>query len=190
MNGDFIMNKNEKRKEIKQKQSILSPEYCHFADKAICNRILSLHEFQTADVIFCYISMENEIDTRPIIENAWMMKKKVAVPKCTKKGCMELYQIHSYEDLEAGKYGIPEPKSKCLPVPPNTIDFAVIPCLSCDLEGWRLGHGGGYYDRYLEHTDFITAVVCRHQLLSECICHETHDNRMNIVVTEEIMRFL
>ena len=184
------MNKIEKRKEIKQMQKKLTSEYCHFADMKICDSIINLDEFKKSKTIFCFINLENEINTRPIIEQAWTMGKSIAVPKCTGQGIMELYNINSYDDLESGSYGIREPKKSCPCVSPEQIDFAVIPCISCDLNGWRLGHGGGYYDRYLEHTTFMTAVICRQAVLSESIPHENYDRRMNIVVTEETVRYI
>lgn len=178
------MDKHTQRKEIRSRIKNLTPEYCLISDKAIFRSIVSLPAYQDASCIFCYINVGREINTRPIIQHAWAAGKRVAVPRCTSKGIMKLFEIRSWDDLETGKYKIPEPKTYCTPIPPSEIDFAIIPCLSCDRKRNRLGHGGGYYDRYLMNAAYQTAAVCREQLLSNHICHESHDRPVDMVITE------
>lgn len=179
------MDKHTQRKEIRHRMKNLAASYCQTADAAISGSILDLSEYQKASCIFCYISVGKEVDTRPVIEHAWSAGKRVVVPKCTGKGIMELFEIHSYDDLEPGSYNIPEPKPYCTPASPSEIEFAMIPCLSCDRERNRLGHGGGYYDRYLANAAFTTAAVCREELLLDQVCCEPHDQTVNMVVTEK-----
>lgn len=178
------MDKHTQRKEIRRRIKNLTPEYCLSSDASIFHSILTLPEYQNASCIFCYVSTGREIDTRPILENAWSLGKRTAVPRCISKGIMELFEIRSWADLEIGSYQIPEPKFYCMPVSSSEIDFAVIPCLSCDRKRNRLGHGGGYYDRYLADTAFPSAALCREKLLLDCVCHETHDRPVNMVITE------
>lgn len=179
------MDKHTQRREIRSRINKLDPIYCQTADAAIYRHILSLPDYQQASCIFCYISVDKEVNTRPLIEHAWITGKQVVVPKCTGRGIMELFEIHSYDDLEPGYYGILEPRFYCIPVLPSSIQFAVIPCLSCDRQKNRLGHGGGYYDRYLEHTSFTTAAICREKILLEHVCCEPHDQPVNMVITEK-----
>lgn len=178
------MDKNAQRAQIRLRMKNLPLEYCQMADEAICHKVLGLKEYREAPIIFCYISVNREIDISSIIEDAWASGKRVAVPKCMEKGIMEAMEIHSWQDLVPGRYQIPEPKVSCRPVRPDEIAFGIIPCISCDLMGNRLGHGGGYYDRYLSDTAFVTAAVCREQLLLKHVCCEEHDRPMDLVVTE------
>ncbi len=178
------MDKYKQRKEIRLRIKNLTPEYCLSSNASICRSILQLSEYQNAPCIFCYVSTGREIDTRPILEDAWASGKRTAVPRCISKGIMELFEIHSWSDLETGSYQIPEPEACCRPVKSSEIDFAVIPCLSCDRNRNRLGHGGGYYDRYLADAVFPCAAICREQLLLEQVCHEAHDRPMDMVITE------
>ncbi len=178
------MDKHTQREVIRRRIKNLTPEYCSKADASICRSILNLTEYRHASCIFCYISVNREINTRPIIENAWTLGKKVAVPKCVSDGIMELFQIQSWQDLKYGRYQIPEPKAHCIPVGPSEIEFAIVPCLSCDRRKNRLGHGGGYYDRYLSNAVFPVAAVCREKLLLENICCESHDQSVDMVITE------
>lgn len=193
------MDKKQQRVIIREKRKNLQREYCRWADEKICRNILTLKEFVEADTVFCFVSTKKEIDTRLIFEEAWKMGKRVVVPRCEGKGHMEAYEIHSFSELVEGSYGILEPGRTCKAVRPDEIQFAVVPCLSCSLQGWRLGYGGGYYDRYFGRAEsmnaeskgngcagkrMIKAVICREQLLEEDICREEHDIRMDIVVTE------
>lgn len=178
------MDKFSQRAEIQRRIKALSPAYCRTADLSIFRRILALPEYTEASCIFCYVSTEKEINTRPLIEDAWNHDKRVAVPKCISNGIMEIFEIHSWEDLETGSYQILEPKASCTPIAPSEIDFAIIPCVSCDRQKNRLGHGGGYYDRYLRSAAFPCAAVCREKLMLRHVCHEPHDYPIDMVISE------
>ena len=136
--------KKELRKKIKEILSKLSAEYCIEAGKRIFKNTIATEHFQKADTVFCFVGTKDEIDTRPIIEEAWKLGKIVCVPRCISMGHMEAYRIESWNDLQEGSYGIQEPKPGLMPLAPNEIDFAIIPCLSCNNEGYRLGYGGGF----------------------------------------------
>lgn len=179
-----FMEKKEQRRLIRELTASLPEAYCLEADKRIYEKVVSLDEFVKSTFIFCFVSTDSEVDTRPIIRNAWRHGKRVAVPRCISKGIMEIYEIRSFDDLEPGAYNIPEPKKECKLITPSQIDFSIIPCVSCDRQGRRLGHGGGYYDRYLEITDFVTAAVCRQRLLLDRISTEPHDQNVDYVITE------
>ena len=193
------MDKKQQRIIMKEKRKNLQREYCRWADEKICRNILTLKEFAEADTVFCFVSTEEEIDTRLIFKEAWKTGKRVVVPRCEGKGHMEAYEIHSFSELAEGSYGILEPGKNCKMISPDEIWFAVVPCLSCSSDGWRLGYGGGFYDRYFSRAEsmraaskendcagkrMVKAAICREQLLEEDICREEHDIRMDIVVTE------
>lgn len=162
----------------------LRPEEKSAADTAICKRVLELEAYKEAKVFFCFVGTAEEIDTSMILQQAWSEGKRVAVPKCKAKGIMDAYEVSSFAELSAGSYGILEPREDAEMILPEEIDFAVLPCLACDRKGCRLGHGGGYYDRYLEGTEFETAVVCRERLLLEQTPIEWFDRRADWVITE------
>lgn len=128
---------------------------------------------------------EDEINTKPIIEDILKRGKRAGVPKCISKGIMEVYEIHSMDDLAPGKYGILEPVDTCEKISPKEIDLALIPCLSCGRDGHRLGYGGGYYDRYLNQVKGTLAVLCRRALMCDEIPTEDHDKNMDFVICEE-----
>ena len=99
--------------------------------------------------------------------------------------CVFCY-VSTEKELYPGAYGILEPKEDPERlIQPEAIDFAFIPCISCDRSGRRLGHGGGYYDRYLEKTHCVKAALCREELLVDEIPVEEHDLRMDFVISEK-----
>lgn len=173
------------RAEIKKRVKNMDDGYRKESDRKIAENILSLGEYAAAKTVFCFVSTSAEINTRPIIEDAIAAGKTVCVPRCEDEpGIMELFKIRSYDDLEAGKWDILEPKKNCPEVMPGQIDFAVIPCASCSSDGRRLGYGGGYYDRYLENAKYPCAIICRETLMSEDIPVDEHDIEFSLIVTD------
>lgn len=182
--GFFMITKKELRKELIEQRKNLSSDYRHTADNIIIHKIIESKAYQEAHIIFCFVSMEDEINTKPIIEHALSTGKCVAVPKCIEKGIMHAYQITSFDDLGNGKYGILEPKKHCQLIKASDIDFAIVPCLSCNSEGYRIGYGGGYYDRYLSNLSCETAVVCYCEMMRENIPVEAFDVKIDILITD------
>lgn len=176
--------KRDLRVEIKQRQENLSEEYCTQADKAIAEKLLSLPEYINASTVFCYVSTSKEINTYPILEAALNAKKRVCVPKCVEKGVMQLIEIKSLDDLEKGAYGIMEPKEGCERIYIKDVEFGVIPCVSCNCHGERLGHGGGYYDRVLYNAPWPSAVLCREKIMEENIPVTDYDVTIGIIISE------
>ncbi|HIT90490.1 MAG TPA: 5-formyltetrahydrofolate cyclo-ligase [Candidatus Merdenecus merdavium] len=183
---DKIANLKEQcREKIKLKQKSLEIQEMRESDTAIALKVSSLKEFSQAKVIFIFVSTKEEINTAPMIEKAWELGKRVVVPKCMDKGRMEAYEIQSFLDLEEGFWGILEPKDNSLLISPHEIDLAIIPCLSCDRKLNRLGKGGGYYDRYLEHASFVKAALCRESLLLHKVPVDVWDQKVDMVITEK-----
>ena len=176
--------KKEQRLIIKEKNTALSRAYIESSDKAIAERLFSLDVFRKAGTIFIYVSTGREVDTYAIIEKSLACGKKVAVPRCTGKGVMDAFAISSTADLEKGAYGIYEPVGSCRRIPPSEIDRAVIPCVSCDRKCNRLGHGIGFYDRYLCNTGFTSIALCREKIMLGQAVTEPHDVPVDMVITE------
>lgn len=178
------ISKSVLRKQLLRIRSELPIEYRKTADKVIIQKFLTMKEYEQADIIFTYVSTEEEVNTRKLIKHALSRKKTVAIPRCLEKGIMKAYRITHLEELHLGKYGILEPLEECEELKPEKIDLAVIPCVACSPNGIRLGYGGGYYDRYLPQTSACKIVLCRQQMLWDNIPQEPHDCPVDIVITE------
>lgn len=179
--------KDRLRKETVRRLKDLPKGYREEADRMICARILTLPEYQEAKTLFTFVGTKDEIDTMCLIESALKAGKRVGVPRSGDGGIMAVYAITGPGDLRPGRFGILEPVEEAEPIAIGEIDFCVIPCLACDLKGNRLGHGGGYYDRYLGRRRMDTAVVCYHALVLPEVPVMEHDVRVDRVVTEQVV---
>ena len=116
---------------------------------------------------------------------ALLQGRCVGVPLCRGGGIMEAHEIPSWETLVPGAFQIPEPGCGTPVLPPEAFDLAIVPAVAFDREGYRLGRGGGYYDRYLEQTNCVKAGLCFESFLLPSVPHEAHDVRMDRIFTEE-----
>lgn len=177
------MDKNTMRKHIKKLILNLSNEYCQKSDEFIFQKLINLKEFQKAKILFTYVSKDKEIDSKKIIEYSLSKNKIICVPKCIDNN-MKAYIIESLSDLEPGNFNILEPKSYCKEINKNDIELNIIPCLTCDENGNRLGYGKGYYDRFLSDINSLKICLCRKKLLQKTIDFENHDIKIDIIITD------
>ena len=162
----------------------LPGDYGLRADRAIAAHLLAMPEYRAAGTVFCFVGTAREIDTHPILEDALAAGKALCVPLCVADGIMELRRIRSLAELVPGAYGILEPPAESPALEPDAVDFAVLPCLTCDHAGHRLGKGGGYYDRFLAAYRGGAVLLCREKLIREEIPLEPHDRPVPWVLTE------
>ena len=152
-------------------------------DRAIAQNILQSEFYQQAECIFCYVSTAEEIDTRMVLENALASGRTVCVPLCGKGGSMTARKITALSELQTGHYGILEPSDTAPEIAPENIDLILAPALSCDRKGYRLGYGGGYYDRYLEQYPVpVKLGICFAFQLVDAIPAETFDQAADVVI--------
>ena len=177
--------KQQLRRIVRSLRSQLSEAYRLKADRAIAAHLLAMPEYQAAGTVFCYVSTGLEIDTRPVLENILASGKALCVPLCVSSGIMERRQVTSLAQLAPGSYGIPEPPADSIVVSPDAVDFAILPCLTCNHLGQRLGQGGGYYDRFLSYYRGGSVLLCRELLIREEIPLEPHDYPIPWVLTEK-----
>lgn len=185
----FHQNQTEIKKKLREKIRAqirtFSPEEKARSDARIFRAVLSLPLYQRAKVIFVYVSLDWEIDTRALIQDALLGGKTVAVPKCLPGGRMEVYRLDDFHQLKAQTLGILEPEEGADKIAEERLELALIPCLSCTKDGIRLGQGGGYYDRFLAGKKrLFKLALCRESLLSKNLPCEAHDIRMDAVLTE------
>lgn len=182
---DIKEKKKALRNEIWSAEKLLDRAYREYASERICANIIGLPEYQAAGTVLAFVSMEREVDLSALLSDVLDSGKTLCVPLCKGKGLMDFRRISGKEDLEPGFFGIMEPKKSCPLIPPEDIEFAVIPCVTCDREGRRLGNGGGYYDRFLEVHRPPMAAVCREKLLADEVPVEPFDVAIPVIVTED-----
>ena len=171
----------------------LPEEYIRFSDRGIFEKLISLPEFASAGRVFAYFSSGREVDTKSVIARAIAMGKPVSLPVTLGKGKMYFAPYSGNEpDLTGEFYGIPQPAAGSPEVQPQPGDIVIVPALRFDRRGFRLGHGGGYYDRFLAGCPAFTVGLCRDRLIYDgALPAEAHDIRVNCVVTEnEVTRLI
>lgn len=175
---------NEKKKlrsALREQYKQLNASHIAEIDKALIARVEDHRAYQTAKQIFLYASVANEVDTKTLIANAYKNGKTVALPKCEAMGKMQFFAYDG--NLIEGRYHILEPTSDVL-LEPAEDDVIIVPGLAFDKMGYRMGQGGGYYDRYLSKYRCISIGVCREQFMCNEIPKEWNDLPVDYVITE------
>jgi len=157
-----IENKAKIRKEILARlRSQVNTERIVKSDK-IKRRLFKEKCFKNAESVMFYVSKSYEVDTSSMIEEALKKGKRVIVPVTNPK---EKKLIPSEikcpsKDLAKGLFGIREPKKECIKaVDIKDIDMVIVPGIAFDDKGNRIGHGQGYFDRFLKHLPKKTPTI-------------------------------
>ena len=175
--------KAELRKKILQEMKALSQEQKQAMDRVLTERFLQHPFYQEAKTIATYLSFPHEFQTQELIEQALKDGKKVLIPKTYPKGRME-FVVYDPKQLAKTSFGLLEPQGDLEVVEPSQIDLIHVPGLAFTTEGYRIGYGGGYYDRYLEHFagyTMSTIYPCQIQEFNS----ENHDIPVQEVLIDE-----
>jgi 5-formyltetrahydrofolate cyclo-ligase len=177
--------KNSYRIKSKEYRKSLDSEHKKELDLKIINNLLNLDEVKKSTVILSYVSTRIEIETDCFLNKMLMQNKCVAVPKCVENTRnMNFYMINSLSDTFKQSFGVREPNKNC----PKLDDFensvCIIPALMFDKEGFRLGYGKGYYDRFLSDYKGLKIGLCYQNCLVDKLPHGFFDVAVDIIVTE------
>ncbi len=176
------------RKAFKEKRRQLSEEEKKEFSESLCRNICSLDVFKEADAVLSFYPLSSETDVRGVNEEAVRLGKTLAFPKCV-NGTREMnfYVVKGEADLEKGSFSIMEPKESCpLFIPSAEIKtLCIVPALAYDGEGYRLGYGGGYYDRYLLRYSVKTVGAVYHPFLTDTLARDRYDIAVDAVVTDK-----
>ncbi|REB10021.1 5-formyltetrahydrofolate cyclo-ligase [Sporosarcina sp. BI001-red] len=167
-------------------ENMSTDEYIEKSD-CIRLRFLETAEFKEAKTVAITMSRPTEVETRRIIETCWIAGKNVVVPKCnTKDKTMDFRRITSFKQLETVYLDIQEPDPLLTPsVEEAEIDLVIVPGVVFTIEGYRIGYGGGYYDRYLESFSGATLSIAFELQLVDQVPRESHDLPVGKIITEE-----
>lgn len=184
---DIRVIKRELRAKYRSVRETMSPQEKKTYDNQIEQRFLSTPMYQNAKKLLCFVSTDLEVNTFGILEQAFQDNKIVAVPKCLNaRGSMKFYQIRSFDDLEKATFSLWEPKVKqCKELVDFKDALCVLPGFAFDREGYRIGFGKGYYDRFLNHYTGLKIAVCYNQCIAPNLPRGKYDVAADYVVTQK-----
>jgi len=189
--------KNELRAELLDRRRSIPTEKREDWDKKIANVFLNSISYRFCDILLIYASARDEVSTSYIIERSLVNKKIVACPiSNTGDNTLSFKTINSIEELSAGNYNIMEPPQTNTDYrdlfnaaleekkrPPLAV--CVIPCLSYDSSGYRMGYGKGYYDRFLPSFDGTKIGLCYSEFKSANLPKGKYDVKLDVIITEK-----
>ena len=158
--------------------------------RRISQRLLALPEFVRGKTVLAYADFRQEVATGAIISAALARGQRVALPLTVpSRGEIVPGLIQTYPgDLKPGNWGILEPDPTLLqPVAPEEIDVVLAPGVAFDLNGNRLGYGGGYYDRFLPRlgSQAVVIALAFELQIQQRIEPDEHDYAVHYIVTED-----
>ena len=156
------------------------------ADDVLIPRLTRLDEWVNARRILLYYATSEEIKIHGVM--ATTGGKQWHFPRCAAGRKLVIHRLvdRSFADWKRSKFGVDEPPADSPEVDPETLDLVVVPALAFDERGYRLGYGGGYYDRFLPRLrpDCVTVGVTLDALVVPALPVEPHDVPVQIIVTE------
>ena len=181
------LEKQRLREERLAVREALSEQERAVLDDRITQKLLATSEYAEETTVLTYVSVSSEVSTRMFIECALRDGKTVAVPRCLPGHCLEFVAIASLEQLVAAPFNLLEP-SKELPAlteDQKNNSICIVPALLVDTNGYRLGYGAGFYDRFLSTYPGKKICLAYQQNLSqEMLPHTAFDVAVDMVITE------
>lgn len=149
----------------------------------ICKKLLKLSIFKTARTVSVYLPINQEVETKPIIDSLIKEGKRVFVPQF-RRSEYRFCKFKSWNDLTEGPMGILQPKMQET-ISPKFLDVAILPGIAFDKKSVRLGYGKGVFDRLLANSPAIKIGLAYDFQIVEKLPWEKHDLVMDLVVTEK-----
>ncbi|MGJ7921369.1 5-formyltetrahydrofolate cyclo-ligase [Neobacillus sp. LXY-4] len=180
------MDKKQLRQEMKQKLALLNKPNYEEKSYLIAQRLYQDSDWITAKTVGITVSNPPEVDTYQIIRKAWEQGKTVVVPKCEPKTkLLQFRKLDRFSQLESVFFGLYEPiESVTDEVTVDEIDLLIVPGLAFLEKGYRLGFGGGYYDRFLKDYQGNKLSLAFDLQLVEHLPIETHDQPVPKIITD------
>ena len=179
--------KNQMRREIKAMRRSMDKSEKAACDEAIFRNLVLSGVLSNAETVLVYHSTEIEVGTEKIIAYCLENGIKTALPRCTTGHRMNFYYFEKGDTLQKSDFGIMEPfENPEREVKSFEKTVCIVPALSYDKDGYRLGYGGGFYDRFLaEHEEILPVGICYNENICEMLVRNEFDRKVSLVVTEK-----
>lgn len=175
------MDKKTLRKQIREQKRAMTPEQIEAASEKLVQMFLETELYRNARTLYGYLPYNQEVRTVPILEKALDDGKKVAVPKVYGDEMKFIY-LPDLTQVAHGYAGIPEPIVD-EPIGDDPTALVLMPGMAFTKEGYRIGYGGGYYDKFLAaEPDHPTIALCYDFQIVEALPTEDFDVPVDLVL--------
>jgi 5-formyltetrahydrofolate cyclo-ligase len=172
------------RQSARAALAALDPEFRQAASARIARRCLAMPALERPTTVFIYASTAVEVDTHALIDALGAGGHRVLVPRLVSRTEMAAVPFPGWARMVRGALGIPSPPPA--PAWPEPVEVAIVPGLAFSLDGTRLGHGAGYYDRWLaRHQPARTLALAFEVQLRPWLPRARHDVPVGLVLTED-----
>ena len=181
------------RRAVVNRVAALPTEARHNQERDLLTQLQGLPGFAAASLVLMHVStFADEVDTGPLLRAVLSAGKRLACPRIDPVNLrLDLFEVENLDrDLTPGFWDIREPSATCRPVGPLEVDWALVPGVAFDAQGYRLGRGGGYYDRLLttlRPDATCWALIFAEQWVAE-VPREPHDKPLNGVTDHQTTR--
>lgn len=185
MASTIDLEKKALRRRVREQLSALSRSELVRSDDALFEKFLSLPQVEEAQTVFAFWGIPGkEPDTARLVRELVRRGKTVGLPRMLPDHRMEVRRYDPDRPLVTVSFGISEPGEDCPLIAREDINLVLVPAVCYDRRGYRLGFGGGYYDRWLASFSGVTVGLCREAVLQEAVPTEAHDARVDLLLTE------
>lgn len=191
MQSTTAMEKTALRVKVRKQLNDMPSSQMQKSDQAMFAALLALPQVAQAKTISLFWGITGlEPDTSRLIPQLLEMDKVVCLPRMLTDHLMELRRYVPDCPMDMNSFGIWEPTIECPLVEKTNVDLVIVPALCYGRKGYRLGYGGGYYDRWLSDYTGVTVGMCRDCVLQDSVPTDIHDKPVQIVVTEhQVLQF-
>lgn len=182
-----MVTKRALRQYLHQQRMMLTPAEIASYSACIAQHVCALPSFRVSQTIMVYMALPQEVQTHDIIDRAWQLRKRIAVPVVRGRRLLAVELPRERARLQRGPFGVVEPCEPHTVIATQTLGCVLIPGVAFDTTGGRLGFGQGYYDRFLALlpvTTYRCGLAFRLQVRPG-VPQEPHDIRMHGIVTEQ-----
>ena len=177
-----LVEKARLRKQLLDARDALSQDFINIASKQIQDNLRKVYFYRNAKRVGAYYSIGSEVKTQDVLQEILKSGKELSLPKVVKKDLV-FKKISSLSDLEQGNFSVMEPKEEFHVT--KKMDVIIVPAIALTREGYRLGYGFGYYDRYLSGKKSKTIALAYSKQLVKSIPFSDHDVKIDCMVTED-----
>lgn len=174
------------RRELRALRRSIAPNEKAELDCLLVENVLTTDLYRDADLILLYAPLADEPNLLAIADAAWRDGKEIAFPRSlTDTHTLSFHTVSSLSELTSGEYGISEPPTYAPIARMTSQTLCIVPALAFDRSGYRLGYGGGYYDRLLADFCGRTLGLCYHRFLKISLPRNTYDRAVECLITEK-----